>query len=146
MLTHYKLKEQNGGIHTMTLHDVGKKFLANAYRKARNFVLEATFGDEVTFKSGELIAYHVDGEFTSEVNIAYDMIKSIRDQELGYVIELFDRGESLRLRKDAIPKELRKVEIVFAGDTNDITINQNEEFTFRTIIQSNYCNIIISSI
>ena len=138
MLTHYKLKEQNGGIHTMTLNENGKKFLANAYRKAKNFVLKATFGD-MTFKSGELVAFDTTGEFVSEVGITYDMIKSIREQELGYIIELYDNGESLRVRRDAVPKEMRKIEIVFAGATDDIIINQDEEFAFRTckIIKDN---------
>jgi len=131
VLTHYKLKEQNGGIHTMTLSTQGKTFLANAYRKARNFVLEANF-DGITYKSGELIAYDIDGDFVSEANIAYDMIKSIREQEKGYIIELYQRGDSMRLRRDTTPKEIRKVEIVFSGATDDIHIKDNEEFTFRT--------------
>lgn len=132
VITHLQLLDEKKSIHTISLHDAARTFIMKAYQKAKNFVAEATFNG-VTFKSGELVAYRLDGDFNSETNIDFDMIKSIREFDLGYSIELMQRSDlTYKYRKDETPKAIRKVDIMFSGTSETDLIVEGQEFNFRT--------------
>jgi hypothetical protein len=132
VVTHLQLLDEKKSIHTISLHDESKKFIIAAYQKAKNFVAEATFNG-VTFKSGELVAFRLDGNFNSDANIGFDMIKSIREFDLGYSIDLMEHNElTFKYRKDETPQSIRKIDIMFSGTSETDLIVEGQEFNFRT--------------
>lgn len=130
-VTDFKIINQKKEITMMPFDDDGKTFLADAYRQAKNFVKEAIF-ENITFKSGELVAFSLDGEFVSEIGTQMDMIKSIRNLENAYIIELFKCGSLVKLNKKSTPTSLRKIDILFSGESTEFGFKSGEEFTYRT--------------
>lgn len=133
VVTDFKIINQKKEITVKHFDDDGKAFLTDTYRQAKNFVKEAIFKN-ITFKSGELVAFKSDGDFESEVNDPQiDMIKSIRETENAYIIELFKyNNPPLKLNKKSPPTLLRKIDILFSGESTKFGFKSGEEFTYRT--------------
>jgi len=135
-ITHIRLKDEKKRTHRFSLGTQGKKFLLDSFRRAKNYVAEAIFNDTV-FTNGEVVGYINDPDADrSPATVCFDMIKSIRERESFYVIDLQKSGE-ISLQKDAPLINLEKVEICFTAkeqdnDNNLKTMMSGTEFTYRT--------------
>lgn len=138
-VTHIKIKDEKSRVHIFQLTKQAKNFICDAYRKSKNFVGEAQFGSLI-FKTGELIAYQEHGNFNSDVNISFDIIKNIREIEDSYTINTVKFEDvNMRFKKDSKPNTIQKVTIGFsASGERTKTISNGEEFSYR-------CNTIMKN-
>lgn len=136
-VTHINIKDEKKRIHRFGVDDRGGKFIIDSFRRAKNYVLDAKFGD-LTFINGEVVGYKEDDNVRTPATICFDMIKSIRDKETYYIIDLHKTGE-IMLKKNEEPTRIEKVELLFTAreqdnDSNNHlkSIRNNENFVFRT--------------
>jgi hypothetical protein len=130
VVTHVILKDEKGRKHSINLKtNRGMNFLLKAYRKARNYIEEAQIND-VTFNIGDVVCIRLAGDFDSNVNVDFDVIKSIRENSGTFLFEFHKREKTIVMANDTQSPEMRPVEFYYGTTENPIT--DDEIFSYRT--------------
>lgn len=133
-VTHVRLKDEKKRIHKFILGDKGSEFLIDAFRLSRNYIAEAKFKD-VTYTTGELVAYKYEETMRSHSNPDIQIIKSIREQNNNYIFSFYAH-ESVTLPKCEDPAIIQKVDINFQlniqEDGSPTFLKNLDKFSYRT--------------
>lgn len=127
VVTHVNLRDEQKRTYRLSL-EKGLNFILRAYRKAKNFVEEAVFGDQ-TYSIGQLVCVDTDYGFKDAYH-DLDMIKSIRERDGNFIFEFYKREYFIASENGEAPKALKPVSIVFGSQ--DKVIESGAKFTFRT--------------